>query len=86
LQEAIEVLPKMEQNGSKPNVVTYNTIVSALCKNGHLKTTKDLFEGVCRGGLLPDMFSYNTMIDGYAKAGNMWEVYGPLSWSLNEIG
>jgi len=31
---AVDVFKKMEQNGCKPNVVTYNTTIDNLCKIG----------------------------------------------------
>lgn len=44
MQEALDLLVKMEMKGSSPNDVTYNVLISGLCKDGKLDKAKQLMQ------------------------------------------
>uniref|UniRef100_A0A0D9XKS6 DUF8040 domain-containing protein n=2 Tax=Leersia perrieri TaxID=77586 RepID=A0A0D9XKS6_9ORYZ len=60
-----------------PDIYTFNTVISALCRVGQLRKAGDLAKDIRAWGLSPSVATYNSLIDGYCKkggAGNMYHV------------
>lgn len=53
----------MEQEGCKPTLITYNVILNIYGKMGMLwNKIKTVFEGMRSSGVVPDAYTYNTVI------------------------
>ncbi|KAG5603161.1 hypothetical protein H5410_034531, partial [Solanum commersonii] len=81
---AVLLMDKIEKHGIKPDIVTCNTLLKALCDSksydirlrGLLKVAEvskaiQLFEEIVKKGFKPDKFSYNNMIKVYVDEGNL---------------
>jgi pentatricopeptide repeat domain-containing protein 1 len=55
-------------------VVTFSTFVDALCKEGMVKETMKLFAQMRVRGMMPNEFTYTSLIDGTCKAGRLDDV------------
>ncbi|XP_078180869.1 tetratricopeptide repeat (TPR)-like superfamily protein [Carex rostrata] len=65
MEEASEVLDEMKQARIPANRVTYNVLIRGYCKKLQLDKAKDLMrEMEARIGVLPDVVTYNILIDG----------------------
>ncbi|KAG6385736.1 hypothetical protein SASPL_154614 [Salvia splendens] len=89
ISDAMKVRDEMVKLGCQMDVVTYNTILSGLCKGKMLSEADTLFNEMdhCRHGdpskafdflkkvksrgLVPDSFTYNTLIHGFMKEENV---------------
>ncbi|KAE8707408.1 putative pentatricopeptide repeat-containing protein [Hibiscus syriacus] len=69
LNEAISLLNGVAEEGMKPDVVTYNTLICGLCKSAKVAEAKIFLHKMVNEGLKPDGFAYNAVIDGYCKLG-----------------
>jgi len=49
-----------------PNVVTYNTIIDAFCKEGAMDKASMLFDEMTDSGIHPNVVTCNTIIHGYS--------------------
>ncbi|KAJ6315186.1 hypothetical protein OIU78_018637 [Salix suchowensis] len=62
-REAVTVFKNMEEEGCKPTLITYNVILNVYGKMGMpWNKIKGLFEGMKNAGVLPDEYTYNTLI------------------------
>ncbi|KAF3602265.1 hypothetical protein F2Q69_00037169 [Brassica cretica] len=66
---ALNLFRKMEHRKVKPHVVTYNTIIDSLCKDGSLE---DALTEMETKGIKADVFTYNSLIRGFCNAGR-WD-------------
>ncbi|RYR45054.1 hypothetical protein Ahy_A08g041301 isoform A [Arachis hypogaea] len=75
-----ELYAEMLWHGLHPNVVTFTTMIDILCKVvGDLKTARNCFVYMAKFGVVPNAYAYNSLIDGYCKAGNLSEA---MRWKL----
>ena len=51
-----------------PNVVSYNTVVNGLFRDGHVDRAYSLFSAMDDRGILPTVVTYSIVIDGLCKA------------------
>uniref|UniRef100_A0ACD5W497 Uncharacterized protein n=1 Tax=Avena sativa TaxID=4498 RepID=A0ACD5W497_AVESA len=52
----------------KPNLLIYNTVINALCKDGNVRDARLIMDkAVSESGMKPDGFTYSSMILGYCK-------------------
>lgn len=63
----------LREMASKPNVVTYNTIIDAFCKEDAMDKASELFEEMPGSGVQPDVFTYNSLLHGYSAQGCLRE-------------
>ncbi|OAY79192.1 putative pentatricopeptide repeat-containing protein [Ananas comosus] len=68
LTEAISLLENLDSN-MVPDAITYNTLISGLCKNAKVLEAENYLHKMVNQGCAPDDFTYNTIIDGYCKIG-----------------
>ncbi|KAI3734564.1 hypothetical protein L6452_14035 [Arctium lappa] len=59
---AIEVLNSMVMSGGVPDILTYNIIISDLCKKQRIHSALDILEGMSVSGCPPDAFTYNAIV------------------------
>ncbi|KAH1152091.1 hypothetical protein GYH30_045537 [Glycine max] len=69
----------MHDKGQSANVITYNSLINALCKNLHLDQAISLFKKMKEHGIQIDVPSYTILIDGLCKAGLFDEALALLS-------
>ncbi|XP_077234945.1 pentatricopeptide repeat (PPR) superfamily protein [Tasmannia lanceolata] len=69
VNEALAAFYRMKQFHCKPNVVAYNTIISALCRVGFFKKARFLLDQMEIPGFRcpPDTFTYTILIGFYCK-------------------
>eukprot|EP01027_Heterolobosea_sp_BB2_P010020 GEZU01014755.1.p1 GENE.GEZU01014755.1~~GEZU01014755.1.p1 ORF type:complete len:528 (+),score=209.72 GEZU01014755.1:179-1585(+) len=71
-EKAVEVLREMKEQpdpSAKPTVVTYNSLISALCKADHLHLALRLADDMLKNGIKFDVATFNTLIDAYCRRG-----------------
>ncbi|KAB2623298.1 pentatricopeptide repeat-containing protein [Pyrus ussuriensis x Pyrus communis] len=73
IQEALTLLETMTTKGIKPDVVTFNSLISASCKSGNWEEGVRLFKTMIGYGALPDIFTYNSVLDALCKEGKTTE-------------
>ena len=61
----------MHDKGQSANVITYNSLINALCKNLHLDQAISLFKKMKEHGIQIDVPSYTILIDGLCKGGRL---------------
>ncbi|KAK8613460.1 hypothetical protein V6N13_101222 [Hibiscus sabdariffa] len=66
--KGLEVLMVMDQNGVKPNGLTYRTMIRMYCALGEMNMAKDVFDSMETHGFAPDLAAYKMLINGYAKS------------------
>uniref|UniRef100_A0A6N2MAQ8 Amine oxidase domain-containing protein n=1 Tax=Salix viminalis TaxID=40686 RepID=A0A6N2MAQ8_SALVM len=70
---AVQVFKKMEQNGGKPNVVTYNTIIDNLCKDRLVNEAMEFLSEMLDRGIQPNVVTYNSIVHGFCNLGQLNE-------------
>ncbi|KAH0663495.1 hypothetical protein KY284_028426 [Solanum tuberosum] len=78
---AVLLMDEIEKHGIKPDIVTCNTLLKALCDImildyevylvAEVSKAIQLFEEIVKKGFKPDKFSYNNMIKVYVDEGNL---------------
>jgi len=69
LTHAMEVFESIQKRGIKPNLVTFNSMLSAAGRTDNPALAFSLFRRMASDGIKPDKFSFGALIDGCAKAG-----------------
>ncbi|KAF3456621.1 hypothetical protein FNV43_RR01275 [Rhamnella rubrinervis] len=73
LKKASQVLNNMIECGTLPDVVTYSTILDALCKEGRTVETLHLLEAMSETDIKPNIVTYNSLIYGLCHSGQWRE-------------
>ncbi|TVU49006.1 hypothetical protein EJB05_00296 [Eragrostis curvula] len=72
--EALSFLKEARKRGMfKPLGMTFNILMSALCKWGFIQFAKSFFGLMLKYGLNPDRYTYSTLIHGLCKVGSVEE-------------
>ncbi|VVB16126.1 unnamed protein product [Arabis nemorensis] len=66
LNRAFSLLGDMEQRGITPSILTYNTVINGLCRAGRVSEADEISKGV-----LGDVVTFSTLLDGYIKEQNI---------------
>ncbi|ERM98599.1 hypothetical protein AMTR_s00109p00063250 [Amborella trichopoda] len=69
IEEAINLLQAMYQDGVEPNIITYNSLLNGLCKDGKIEEAIKLFELMYQGSMEPDVIIYNALLNGLCRKG-----------------
>lgn len=70
LKDAFRFFDEMIQSGIDATLVTHNTLINGLGRNGRVKEAEDLFRQMAGKGCNPDVITYHSLISGYAKSVN----------------
>ncbi|AQK99367.1 Tetratricopeptide repeat-like superfamily protein, partial [Zea mays] len=71
VNEAYQAFAEMTSRGIVPNNITYNSIISALCKAGNMTEAFKLEQNMRQSGLVPDIYTSNILIDGLCREGKL---------------
>ncbi|GAU16020.1 hypothetical protein TSUD_338910 [Trifolium subterraneum] len=80
MEDAFWFFGEMVINGIDATLVTYNTLINGLGRNGRLKEAEDWFLQITGKGYNPDVITYNSLMSGYAMSGNTAKC---LEWYSN---
>ncbi|KAI9075821.1 hypothetical protein K1719_042188 [Acacia pycnantha] len=61
------IVGMMMKCGTKPNHVTYNSLMDGYCLMNNVGESRKLFNKMVNSGLAPDIFSYSILINGLCK-------------------
>jgi pentatricopeptide repeat protein len=69
------------RQGVRPDVVSYNTVISCLAKASgrhRVDQAEEVFRQMVRQGVRPDVKTFGALIEGHARAGDLANVRTPL--------
>ncbi|XP_078153129.1 pentatricopeptide repeat-containing protein At5g03800-like [Carex rostrata] len=78
------VFNKMPKLGCTPNVISYNTIIDGLCKEGTISKAFSVFEKMLSVGIVPNVVTYSSLIDGLCKEGAISKAFSLFERMLSE--
>jgi len=68
MDEAMDVLKKMQQRGIKPDEVAYNCMINGYAKKGMMGEALSTLENIHSKGIKPNVVIYNTVVkDTYGR-------------------
>lgn len=73
MEKALKLLRLMQTNGSKPDEISYNTILSGHARNGQKKEVYELLSEMVQVDLKPNVVSFNVIISGFQQSGLTYE-------------
>jgi pentatricopeptide repeat protein len=74
-----KVWKDMINDGLKPNVVTFTTLLSLYAKKGDIGRAEQVWDDMIKVGLTPNIASYNTLLSAYTKIGDIMKSQKLLS-------
>ena len=69
----------MTKKGIEPNVVTFNSLIAAMCKCGQSDNATRLLESMISSGISPDIITYTVLLDGLYKSGRSKEALNHMT-------
>jgi len=69
--KAMELFPQMQQEGMEPNPITFVGLLNACASVAALEKGRHIHEQIIQFGCEDDLFVANSLIDMYAKCGNI---------------
>ncbi|CAN6444379.1 unnamed protein product [Victoria cruziana] len=70
IDEALDLLSQMEEEGIHPDLITWNSLISGYSSMGQSKQALMLIRQLNKTGFAPNVVSWTALISGCAKAGN----------------
>ena len=64
---SMTIFDEMLDRGQPPDVITYNNLIDALCKNGHLDRAIALFNKMKDQAIRPNVYTFTILLDGLCK-------------------
>ncbi|VFQ93597.1 unnamed protein product [Cuscuta campestris] len=80
IRDGFKLLQVLKTRGAKPNIVIYNTLLSALCKNGKVGRARSLMREVSE----PNDVTFNILISAYCKDDNLVQALVMLEKSFSK--
>jgi pentatricopeptide repeat protein len=68
-KEAITLFESMKQNGPKPDIVSYNTLLGYYGRRGDFKAQSLVIQNLTADGLAGDVFTFSTILSALLKIG-----------------
>ncbi|CAL2227531.1 unnamed protein product [Prunus armeniaca] len=72
---------RMLDEGIAPDVVTYNTVIEALCKERQTEEALSVLELMSQRGMRLDIFTYNSLINGMC----LTDQWAGATWLFDEM-
>ncbi|RVW41771.1 Pentatricopeptide repeat-containing protein, chloroplastic [Vitis vinifera] len=66
---AIELLNEVRRSGIQPDIITYNTLISACSRESNLEEAVKVYNDMVAHRCQPDLWTYNAMISVYGRCG-----------------
>ena len=85
LEKALKLFNTWISKGKAIDVVTYNTLISSLCKEGRFEDVFDLLAEMEEKKLGPDQYTYNAILSALTDAGRIKEAEEFMS-KIGEMG
>ena len=60
-----ETLRELLEKGIKPDIISYDTVIYAYCRNGRMREASRIFSEMKDSGIVPDVVTYNTFVASY---------------------
>ncbi|CAD8078724.1 unnamed protein product [Paramecium sonneborni] len=71
-EDAMKYFNLMKQSSKTyPNLITYNSLLDGLVKNGLLNQADKLFQELVESTIKPDLITFSTLLKGHCRRGNM---------------
>ena len=67
--QAIALFERMKTDGPKPDLISWNTMMSNYGRRGNMKMISSTLQGLKESGLTPDVFTYSTILTALLNAG-----------------
>lgn len=64
LEKAVSLISMMKEDGIKPSIITYTTLMQMYIRKKQLKEAINVFHQIKKDGLEPDQVAYNFIING----------------------
>ncbi|PIA47372.1 hypothetical protein AQUCO_01400208v1 [Aquilegia coerulea] len=84
--KALEVYNSIQEESMRTNVSVCNSILGCLVRNGKFESSIKLFNQMKQGGLIPDAFTYSTLLSGCIKDKNGYNKALQLVQELKDDG
>ncbi|KAF8672277.1 hypothetical protein HU200_049475 [Digitaria exilis] len=78
LDEAFDLFEEMQEIGVRPDMISWNTLVSGFARNGDFRAALHLFDEMQLRGVEPGVNSWNCIISGCVQNGMFDEAMGIL--------
>lgn len=65
MSKAMKLFDSMVEECCTPDVVTYNTLINGICKEGNMEKALKLMDEMLERGLAPTKFTYTSLIQGH---------------------
>ncbi|KAL6273727.1 hypothetical protein ACE6H2_024419 [Prunus campanulata] len=75
-EAAIDLFLQMKLSRTKPNGITYSSILSACSHSGLVEQGRMVYNSMAEHGISPKMEHYACMVDLLGRTGNLTEAYG----------
>ncbi|KAG6515622.1 hypothetical protein ZIOFF_026051 [Zingiber officinale] len=85
ISQALKVFDKLWERGIRPNMLSYEVLVTALCNVGSLDRARDLFEQMLRSRINATSELSALLSDTFGKAGRSQEIEGLLGGGSSSI-
>ncbi|KAI8984220.1 hypothetical protein BDF20DRAFT_986143 [Mycotypha africana] len=72
---AYALIKRMKEQGLKPNVYTYNTLLGCCKRTNNLEKAQEYFGEMEEAGIQPDTVTYNTMLHLLSKLGHFDDMF-----------
>jgi len=71
LQRALAVYQEMEETDVEMSLVTFNTVIDACARVGHMDHLPKIMQRMKKCGVEPNIITYSTMLKGHCQSGNI---------------
>ncbi|XP_052201710.1 pentatricopeptide repeat-containing protein At1g19720-like [Diospyros lotus] len=73
MDAALALLRSMQNDGLRPDEITYNTILAGHARHGRKNEAYDLLSEMTKMALMPNIVSFNVLISGFQQSGLSYE-------------
>jgi len=71
VEHAMELYEEMSKNDIPCSLTSFNMLIDALARAGHMTSVARLFRDMCQKNVAPDLVTYSTVIKGYCIKGDL---------------